>query len=93
VVLALALIHHLAIGNNLPFDKIAGFLHQAGKHVIIEFVPKEDSKVQLLLSSRKDIFTTYDAKHFEQAMGRHFKLVAKKPVKNSKRSIYLYKAK
>lgn len=93
IVMALAIIHHLCIGNNLPFDKVAEFLRQIGKHVIIEFVPKGDSKVDHLLASRKDIFTTYDAKHFEAAMDRHFKLVEKKPVKGSKRSVYLYKAK
>gem|GEM_PF-14738 len=93
VVLALALIHHLAIGNNLPLAQIAAFLHQIGRHVIIEFVPKADSKVQLLLASRKDIFDIYDAEHFEAAMSKHFDLVAKKPVKGSQRSVYLYKTK
>lgn len=93
VVLALALIHHLAIGNNLPFPTIASFLKNIGKNVIIEFVPKEDSKVKHLLASRKDIFNTYDEEHFEEALSKHFKLVDKKPVKGSKRSVYLYKGK
>ena len=93
VVLALALIHHLAIGNNVLLPQIAAFLRQIGRHIIIEFVPKEDSKVQHLLASRKDIFDSYDAKHFEAAMDKHFTLVAKNPVKGSQRSVYLYKAK
>lgn len=93
VVFALALIHHLAIGNNLPFPAIATFLRSIGNWIIIEFVPKEDSKVQHLLATRKDIFTEYDNEHFEAAMNQHFRLVAKKPVKGSKRSLYLYKAK
>jgi ribosomal protein L11 methylase PrmA len=93
IVFALALIHHLAIGNNLPFDRIADFLRQIGKHVIIEFVPKGDSKVDHLLASRKDIFAEYDAEHFEKAMSQYFTLIEKKPVKGSKRSLYLYKAK
>lgn len=91
VVMALALIHHLAIGNNLPLDKIASFLRQIGKNIIIEFVPKEDSKVQHLLASREDIFDQYDHEHFEKAMAKHFTMVTKKPVKGSHRSIYLYK--
>lgn len=93
IVLALAVIHHLSIGNNVPFDKVASYLHEVGSSVIIEFVPKGDSKVDHLLASRKDIFTDYDAEHFEKAMGVYFKLVSKKLVKGSKRSIYLYKAK
>lgn len=93
VVMALAIIHHLAIGNNLPFEQIASFLHDISKYLIIEFVPKGDSKVDHLLASRKDIFKDYDAKIFEKVFERHFKLVDKKPVKGSKRTIYLYKSK
>ncbi|MEO8862902.1 MAG: SAM-dependent methyltransferase, partial [Candidatus Saccharimonadales bacterium] len=92
VAMALALIHHLAIGNNLPFDQIAQFLRSIAKNVIIEFVPKEDSKVQLLLSSREDIFVHYDAPSFEAAMAKHFKLISREAVKGSKRSLYLYQA-
>ena len=92
-VLALALIHHLAIGNNLPFDDIASFFKQLGRHLIIEFVPKEDSKVQFLLRSRNNIFTEYDQKHFETAFAKHFKRLQKRPVTDSRRVIYLYQAK
>jgi len=40
-VLALALIHHLAIANNLPFKQIAEFFSWCGHSLIIEFVPKK----------------------------------------------------
>ncbi len=50
VVLALALIHHLAIGRNLPLPQVAELLASLGKHVIIEFVPKTDSKVKNIAS-------------------------------------------
>lgn len=93
VVFVLALIHHLSIGNNVPFDRVADFLSKIGKHVIIEFVPKGDSKVDHLLASRKDIFDNYDSDHFEAAFAQYFRLVDKKDVKGSKRTIYLYKTK
>ncbi len=93
VVLALAIIHHLAIGRNLPLASIAEFLAAIGEHVIIEFVPKEDSKVQILLASRKDIFVEYNAEHFEAAMNMYFMLVEKKPIQHSQRTLYLYKKK
>ena len=57
-VLALALIHHLAISNNLPFSKIVNFFRDISKSLIIEFVPKSDSQVQRLLANREDIFPT-----------------------------------
>ncbi|HZA97405.1 MAG TPA: hypothetical protein VE399_01420, partial [Gemmatimonadales bacterium] len=36
--LALALVHHLAIGHNLPLDRIAQYLSRLGRLLIIEFV-------------------------------------------------------
>ena len=38
-VLALALIHHLAIANNLPLSRLAGFFGELCRSLIIEFVP------------------------------------------------------
>ena len=72
MVMALALIHHLAISNNLPFDNIAKFFSSLGKYLVIEFVPKTDSKVQHLLSSREDIFDNYDKETFESIFDKYF---------------------
>lgn len=91
VVLALALIHHLSIGNNVPFPELASFFAATAKHLIIEFVPKQDSKVQILLSSRADIFPEYDEEHLEKAMSTYFTLVSKVPIKDSDRTLYLFK--
>lgn len=93
VVFALAIIHHLAIGRNLPLERIADFFAATGKHVIVEFVPKGDSKVDILLASRKDIFPDYNTEHFELAMKRHFKLVEKQTIPHTKRTLYLFKHK
>lgn len=71
LVMALALIHHLAISNNLPFAKIAQYFSTLGKYLIIEFVPKEDSKVKILLSTRIDIFSEYDQKSFEKEFSQY----------------------
>jgi len=93
VALALALVHHLAIGNNLPLPKIADFMSRLCQYLIIEFVPKSDSKVQLLLSSREDIFKQYDIAHFEKAFADYFELVKHEKVLGSHRAVYLYKVK
>lgn len=58
-VMGLALIHHLCIGNNLPLSYVAKYFRSLAPVVLIEFVPKEDSQVQRLLLSRKDIFDEY----------------------------------
>lgn len=89
--MALALIHHLAIGNNLPMEKIAKFFTKLGKFLIIEFVPKKDSQVKKLLTSRKDIFTDYSQENFEKIFEKYYDLISKRKVQNSLRTIYLYK--
>jgi hypothetical protein len=91
--LALALIHHLAISNNLPFGKIARFLSQVCQTLIIEFVPKSDSQVQRLLSSREDIFGAYDQETFEREFCALFTIQQRKPIRDTSRTLYLMTAK
>jgi len=91
--LALALIHHLAIGKNIPLSKIAETLSSISTFLIIEFVPKNDGKVQLLLQNRKDIFTDYSIENFENEFQNYFTLKSKEVVKNTERVIYLFKKK
>lgn len=93
VVMALALIHHLAIGRNVPLDRLAELFAGMGKYLIVEFVPKQDSKVQVLLASRRDIFPNYTIEHFEAAMKEHFTLVQKQPIHETDRTLFLYKRK
>ena len=70
VAMALALIHHLAIGNNVPLDMVAEFFAELGNKLIIEFVPKSDPMVQTLLANREDIFPDYDQAGFERGVRR-----------------------
>ena len=88
-VLALALIHHLAISNNVPLPRLAEFLSQAGQWLVIEFVPKEDSQVQKLLATREDIFPDYTPQGFETAFGAYYMLRERLPLKASPRVMYL----
>jgi hypothetical protein len=74
LLLALALVHHLAISHNLPFELIAETFARLGRRLIIEFVPKDDPQVQRLLRSREDIFTQYDREGFERAFSRFFQV-------------------
>ena len=87
---ALALIHHLAISNNLSLDKIAAFFADCANTLVIEFVPKEDSQVQTLLATREDIFDTYDIEHFEKAFKRYFRCIESNLIKGSVRTLYYF---
>lgn len=93
VTLALALIHHLAIGNNLPLPYLARFFAQTANNVLIEFVPKEDSQVQKMLRSRKDIFDAYTREHFERAFAQHFEIVQLVALTGSLRTLYWLRSK
>lgn len=90
LVMALALIHHLAISNNVPLEKVAEFLASAGQWAIVEFVPKSDSQVKRLLATRKDIFPDYNEEGFEKAFGKYFTMVKKVSIQGSERTLYLF---
>lgn len=89
VAMALALIHHLAISNNVPLDRIADLLANMGRWLIIEFVPKSDSQVKRLLATREDIFPDYNEEGFEQAFSSTFAIERKQIVGTSDRTLYL----
>jgi ribosomal protein L11 methylase PrmA len=91
LVVALALIHHLAIGKNIPFMMIASVLSEMSKTLIIEYVPKDDEKVQQMLSYKTDIYTDYTRENFEFEFGQHYELVKKAVIGNSKRILYMFK--
>ncbi|HLC94213.1 MAG TPA: SAM-dependent methyltransferase [Patescibacteria group bacterium] len=91
--LSLALVHHLAIVNNVPFEKIAHFFSHIAHALIIEFVPKEDVQVKKLLSTREDIFLDYHQNAFEKAFSSFFEIVAVEKIHTSARIMYCMKKK
>jgi ribosomal protein L11 methylase PrmA len=88
MLMALALIHHIAISNNVPLPRIARALHRLCSGLIIEFVPKEDSQVRRLLATREDIFPDYTLEGFEAAFAPWFSIADKEPVRESHRTLY-----
>lgn len=89
LVMSLALIHHIAISNNVPFNKIAEWLCELGEYLIIEFVPKSDSQVELLLKTRNDIFDSYDEDNFMKEFENYYKIIDSKKIEDSERTLYL----
>jgi len=90
LVLALALLHHLAIGNNVPLPQCAAFFARTTRALIIEWVPKSDSKVQELLRNRADIFPDYTEDSFAEAFTRHYHLTHRHPIQDSSRVMYFF---
>jgi len=91
--LALALIHHLAISNNLPLERCSKYLAGFSPHLLIEFIPKEDSQVVRLLRTRKDIFPNYTLEGFKAAFAPHFIIRKEIMVPQSTRILFLMERK
>lgn len=91
LVLALALVHHLAIAHNVPLYLIANWLYPMGEHLIIEFVPKSDEKVKLLLQNRNDIFDEYNLENFKSIFATKYQIIKEEKVGNTNRVLFLMK--
>lgn len=93
MILALALIHHLAITNNVPLSYLADFFSKHCNTLIIEFIPKNDPQVQKLLQNRQDIFTAYNQDTFEKEFSSYFKTTGKLSLSGCNRILYCMKTK
>lgn len=87
--LALALIHHLAISNNVPFDGVASFFSSISRWLIIEYVPKHDPQVERMLVTREDIFADYNQEAFERVFSDRYRIVEAEAITGSERRLYL----
>jgi ribosomal protein L11 methylase PrmA len=86
---ALALIHHLAIANNVPLPDVVRLMGRVCRWLIIEFVPKGDPQVERLLRTRADIFVNYDREGFERAFAKGFAIRRRETIEDSDRVLYL----
>jgi ribosomal protein L11 methylase PrmA len=88
VVLALALVHHLALAANVPLPMVTAWLGRLGQRAVVEFVPKDDPQSKRLLAVREDVFDRYDRPHMEEALARHFTIEAAVELSGSGRVLY-----
>ncbi|HJU45545.1 MAG TPA: class I SAM-dependent methyltransferase [Chitinophagaceae bacterium] len=92
LVLALALIHHLVFGKNIPLAMLPEFFAKlTGQHLVIEFVPLEDEKVQLLLQNKEEYHRGYSVNVFEKVFSARFNILQKQPIAGTNRVLYLMK--
>ncbi len=88
LILALALIHHLVIGENIRLDQLIKWFSSITRNIVIEFVDRKDEMVQLLLTNREDIFWDYKKEIFEKILGKYFKVEKKTEIKEEKHTHY-----
>lgn len=89
VTLALALIHHLAIGGNVPLGRIVDFLRAITRDAVVEFVPGDDPRARGLMTGRQEVFSGYTRQAFEAAVSRHFTISRREALDGTDRDLYL----
>jgi hypothetical protein len=91
-VIALALVHHLAIGLNVPLPRIVAFLARIARAAVVEFVPKGDPQVARLLATRADVFPDYTLDAFERALSASYTIVERAQVPGTVRTVIAARA-
>lgn len=92
-VLALAFLHHLVIGRNVPLSEALRWLVAIAPRGVIEFVPKNDPTIQKMLALREDIFPDYDEASFLTELQGIADIRARKQVSASGRTLFAFERK
>jgi len=96
VTMALALIHHMTLSGNVPFERSAEFFASFSNNLIIEFPKREDSWVKSLLVRKREFinhFDFYNQSNFEKQFSLYFNMIQKEEIPETKRIMYLFKNK
>jgi len=90
VVLALALVHHVAIAANVPLPEVVSWLRSFGGRVVVEFVHADDVQVRRLLANKpRGLFDDYQREAFERLLAEQFLVLEQQRLPNGTRTLYL----
>ncbi len=92
-ILALALLHHLVIGKNIPLENVADFFYEIGSLFIIEFVSINDRKAQGMLKEKNGICHTYTEEHFIAVFSAGFIIEDSFRIPGTERVLYFLRKK
>jgi ribosomal protein L11 methylase PrmA len=85
--LALAVVHHLAIARNIPLEEIVALLTTLAPEGMIGFVPATDSRAAALFRGREEIFRHYTLENFLAVLGQHAQIVRQQAVPGTERTL------
>jgi ribosomal protein L11 methylase PrmA len=88
--LALAVVHHIAIARNVPLDEIVMLLVSLAPEGVVGFVPHTDERARALFKGREEIFRDYTLDNFLSLIARHARIVAQQQIANSDRVLTAY---
>jgi len=88
VTLALALVHHLAIGRNVPLPAIVDWFAGMGRHLVVEFVHPDDPMARRLLANKPDgLFPDYHVETFVRLLGERFDIARRETLPGGTRTL------
>lgn len=93
VVLALALVHHLVIANNIPMDFVAHLFSRIGKWLIVEYIPADDVQIAKMIGQRRGFIQNYSKEVFCASFLKHFEFIQESSIESSSRTLFLMKRK
>lgn len=88
LVLALALVHHLAIAANVPVAELVAWLADFGGDVVVEFVTPEDPMVRKLLLEKRDAYPDYELESFRRCLAERFEIAAEETLSGGSRVLF-----
>jgi len=89
-VLALALVHHLAIARNVPLPEVVDWLAGFGGRLVVEFVDPADPMAQRLLANKPaGLFGDYRRDVFERLLAERFDVTRREELPSGTRTLYL----
>jgi hypothetical protein len=89
LVLALALIHHVAISANVPVREFIDWLASLGSALVIEFPTREDPMVQKLLAPKREgLHPDYELGFFERCLAEAFEVGRSERLESGTRVLY-----
>lgn len=89
-IVALAVIHHLVIGSNVPMERALGWLIERAPRGIVEFVPIDDPMVQTLLAGRRGFTHPYSEELFNSVLQSKARVVRSEIVSQTGRRLVWY---
>jgi SAM-dependent methyltransferase len=89
LVLALALVHHVAISANVPVREFVDWLASLGSALVIEFPTREDPMVQKLLAPKREgLHPDYELGFFERCLKEAFEVERSERLESGTRVLY-----
>ena len=89
LVLALALVHHVAISANVPVKEFIDWLASLDTALVIEFPTREDPMVKKLLAPKRDgLHPDYELDFFERTLNEAFEVERSERLESGTRVLY-----